>query len=159
MNACHCLYDSRQSLKRKISPFHETEGNYWNQKERGCSYIPSIKFTRRVNKSTAFSKSTVRKRSKKKWNKTKLKHYYTSHLHSVDSDIFYAMIHLPARFRDLHLPLFLKVESNQGVLSKLRFKSTPPTSNNALSEHWVGFLCSLAPTQKTRTTQWCDILR
>ena len=105
-----------------------------------------------MNKSAAFSKSTVRKRSKKK-----MKYYYTSHLHSVDSDIFYAMIHLPAHFRDLHLPLFLKVESNQGVLPKLRFKSTPPTSNNALSEHWVGFLCSLAPTQKTRTTQWCDI--
>ena len=59
--------------------------------------------------------------------------------HSVDSDIFYAMIHLPSRFQDLHQPLFLKVESNQGVLPKLRFKSTPPTSNNILSEDWIGF--------------------
>ena len=43
--------------------------------------------------------------------------------HSVDRDIFYAVIHLPA---------FLKVVSNHGVLLKLRFKSTLPTSNDGL---------------------------
>lgn len=43
-------------------------------------FIPSTKFTRRVNKSTAFSKSTVWKRSKrKKLNKTKLKLHFTQH--------------------------------------------------------------------------------
>jgi len=41
------------------------------------------------------------------------------------------------------------IESNHGVSLKLRFKSTPLTSNNILSEHWIGLLGSLQSTQKT----------
>ena len=37
----------------------------------------------------------------------------------------------------------LKVESDHGVLLKLRLKSTIPTSNDILSEQWVGLLSSL----------------
>ena len=66
------------------------------------------------------------------------------------------MIYQPVRFQDLHEPLFLKVESNHGVLPKLSYKSTPPTSNNILSEHWIGLLNSLESTQKMRTARHCD---
>ena len=39
--------------------------------------------------------------------------------------------------------------SNHGVSLKLRFKSTPPNSNNIPSEHWIGLLGSLQSTPKT----------
>ena len=59
------------------------------------------------------------------------------------------MIYQPVRFQDLHEPLFLKIESNHGVLPKLSYESMgPPTSNNILSEHWIGLLNSLESTQK-----------
>ena len=44
--------------------------------------------------------------------------------------------------------LFLKVKSNHGVLPKLRFKSTPLTSNNFLSKHWISLLGTLESLQK-----------
>ena len=46
-------------------------------------------------------------------------------------------------FQELHYPLFLKVVSNPRVLPKLRFKSAFPTSNDILSEHWIGLISSL----------------
>ena len=64
---------------------------------------------------------------------------------SVDSDIFCTVIHLPACSKtyikckswnlqvDELKPLSLKVVSNHGVLPKLRFKNTLPTSNDTYS--------------------------
>ena len=57
--------------------------------------------------------------------------------YSVDSDIFYAVIHLPARSKTY---LNLQVVSNHGVLPKVRFKSTFPTSNDILSEQCIEFI-------------------
>ena len=46
------------------------------------------------------------------------------------------------------------------VLLKLRLKSTLPTSNDILSEHWIGtlILSSMESTRKWTTTRRCDIL-
>ena len=58
----------------------------------------------------------------------------------------------------LTLTFSFKVASNHGVLPKLRFKSSLPTSNDVLSEHRVGLLSSLESTRKRTTTRPCDIL-
>ena len=48
--------------------------------------------------------------------------------------------------------------SNYEVLPKLRFKCSPPTSNDILSEHCIGSLSSLESTRKKRTARRYDLL-
>ena len=63
--------------------------------------------------------------------------------HSVNGDIFYAVIRLPAHSKTYINLYFLKRCQTMVCYQKLRFKSTLPTSNDILSEYWIGLLSSL----------------
>ena len=63
--------------------------------------------------------------------------------HSVNGDICDAMIYPPAHSKTYINLYFLKWSQIMGCYAKRRFKSTLPTSNDILSEYWIGLLCSL----------------
>ena len=69
---------------------------------------------------------------------------------------FCAVTHLPTHSKT-YINL-LKAGSNHGVLPKLRFENTLPTSNDILSVHWFGLLSSLESIPNKTTAGRCDIL-